>query len=74
MVTKWKIFELKEVRVQCDWQMDGVICNVNVIVQSYEDEFDSEEEATLFLMERFESDESITYDFDFIIKKVVKKL
>ena len=38
MVTKWKIFELKEVRVQCDWQMDGVICNV--IVQSYEDEFD----------------------------------
>lgn len=72
MVTKWKIFELKEVRVQCDWQMDGVICNV--IVQSYEDEFDSEEEATLFLMERFESDESITYDFDFIIKKVVKKL
>lgn len=72
MIIKWKIFELKEINVQDNFDMMG-----NSIVAMFDCwqgvGFESEEEALLFLSEHFEDDETITYENQFVIKKIVRK-
>ena len=72
MIIKWKIFELKEINVQDNFEM--MDNSIVAMVDCWNGvEFESEEKALLFLSEHFEDDETITYDNQFLIKKIVRK-